>query len=123
MCLGQGQGKRKVSSMYSYGLQSLGLHNNPWCDGLNRNGTHRLIQSGTIGKGGLVGLGVALLEEMCHWEVLTSQMLKLGLVSFSLPDDPDVDLSAPSPAPCMSECCHASCTSKLVDHPQLNIFL
>jgi hypothetical protein len=45
------------------------------CGGLNRHGPHRLrrlsawlIQSGTIRRCGLVEVGVALLERVCHWE-------------------------------------------------------
>ena len=44
-----------------------------WCDGLNRNSLHRVmclhawpIGSGTIRKCGLIGVGMALLEEVCH---------------------------------------------------------
>ena len=33
---------------------------------LNENGPHRLIGSGTNSRCDLVGLGVALLEEVCH---------------------------------------------------------
>ena len=33
---------------------------------LNENGLHRLIGSDTISKCGLIGAGVALLEEVCH---------------------------------------------------------
>ena len=36
------------------------------CGGLNENGPLRLIGNGTIRKCGLVKVGVALLEEMCH---------------------------------------------------------
>ena len=37
------------------------------CGGLNVIGPHCPIGSGTIGRHGLVGVGVALLEEMCPW--------------------------------------------------------
>jgi hypothetical protein len=44
------------------------------CDGLNRFGPHRFmglnacpIGSGTIRRCGLVSVGMALLEEVCHW--------------------------------------------------------
>ena len=36
------------------------------CGGLSGNGTQRLIESGTIGRCGLFGVVVALLEEVCH---------------------------------------------------------
>ena len=34
--------------------------------GLNKNGSHRLIGSGTIWRCGLIGEGATLLEEVCH---------------------------------------------------------
>jgi hypothetical protein len=56
---------------------------------------------------------VALLEEVCHWGwALRFQMLNQaspGGVLFLLSLDPDVDLSATSPAPCMPVCYHATC--------------
>lgn len=37
-------------------------------------------------RGGLVGVGAASLEEVCHWGLtLWSQMFKPGLVAHSLP--------------------------------------
>ena len=36
------------------------------CGGLNKNGPYRPVGSGTIRRCGLVGIGVALLEEVCH---------------------------------------------------------
>jgi hypothetical protein len=36
------------------------------CGGLNENGPLRPIGSGTIRMCGLIGIGVALLEEVCH---------------------------------------------------------
>jgi hypothetical protein len=51
---------------------------------------------------------VALLEEVCHWDwALRFQKLKPGLEVqslFLLPVDQDVELSAPSPAPCLPAC-------------------
>ena len=35
-----------------------------FCGGLNKNGPHRPIGSGTIRRYGFVGVGVALLEEV-----------------------------------------------------------
>jgi hypothetical protein len=43
---------------------------------------------------------------------LRFQTLKQSLVAhflFLLPTDPDVELSATSPAPCSPACCYASC--------------
>jgi hypothetical protein len=69
------------------------------------------IRSDTIRRCDLVGVGVALLEEMCHcggW-ALSSPMLKLcPMWTLLLLLDPDVELSAPSPAPCLPGCYHAS---------------
>jgi hypothetical protein len=72
---------------------------------LNEKGPHRLIESGTIGRFGLVGVSIALLEEVhhCCW-ALRSQML-LFLLSVNL----NIELSAASPAPHFALCFHASC--------------
>ena len=71
------------------------------CGGLNENVPHRLLEIGTIGSCGLVGVGVALLEEVCHWGwALGFQKPKPGALSLSL-------LSA-SPAVCQSRCRHLS---------------
>jgi hypothetical protein len=69
--------------------------------------------SGTIRRCGFVGVGVALLEEVCHcgmgFEVSYAQAILSVVYSLLLlPSDQDVDLSAPSPAPCLPTCCHAS---------------
>jgi hypothetical protein len=54
---------------------------------------------------GLVGVAVALLEEA---GALRFQMLQPGPVSLSLlPADLDIELSAPSSAPCLLACHHA----------------
>jgi hypothetical protein len=45
--------ERKRKGLKSYG-------------GLKENGLHRPTRSGTIRTCGLVGIGVALLEEVCH---------------------------------------------------------
>jgi hypothetical protein len=75
------------------------------CSGLKRNAPHRLmclnawpIRNGTIRKCGLVGVGVAWLEEVWHCvkQPLRSQNLKP--VPFLLPVHSDVELWAP-PAP------------------------
>ena len=74
-----------------------------WCEG-KCSPSPRLIGSSTIRRCGRVGVGVTLLEGM-------------GLSPFLLPADPDVDLSAPSPTPCLSVCPHAS----YHDHNGLNM--
>lgn len=59
----------------------------------------------------LVGVGVALLEEVHHSESeLWGPMLRLHPVwkSQSSPLDQDVKFSAPSPAPSLPAQCHAS---------------
>jgi hypothetical protein len=60
----------------------------------------------------LVGVGVAFLEEVCHWRwALKLQMLKLGPVAhfvFQLPANPDVELLAPSPVSYLPVYNHAS---------------
>jgi hypothetical protein len=60
----------------------------------------------------LFGVGVALLKEVALvslWgQALRSHMLKLGLIwhSLLLTEDQDVELSAPSPVPCLAaRCC------------------
>jgi hypothetical protein len=56
------------------------------CCGLNKNGSHRPIGSGTLRRCGLMGVGVALLEEVCHWGwALRFQILKPSPVWHSLP--------------------------------------
>ena len=57
---------------------------------------------------------VALLEEMCHvwmgFEVSFAQTIPSMAHSLSLvPADQDVELSAPSSAPCLSASLHVSC--------------
>jgi hypothetical protein len=70
--------------------------------------------SGTIRSCGLTGAGVALLEEVCQcgW-ALRSQMFKTGLsksrdCGSQLSKDPDVQLSDPSPSPCLPASYNAS---------------
>jgi hypothetical protein len=38
-----------------------------YCGGLNENGPHRPIVTGTTRRCGFVRIGVALLEKVCHW--------------------------------------------------------
>jgi hypothetical protein len=81
------------------------LSNKAHCGGLNRYGPDRLmclnawpIVSGTVRRCGLFGGSVSL------WgQNFRSPMLTLGLMGqlFLLPEDPDVELSAPSSAPCL----------------------
>jgi hypothetical protein len=58
---------------------------------LNENVPHRLIESGTIRRCGLVGGSVSL-GVGCD---VSFQMLKPGPVSLSLSADPDVELKLP----------------------------
>ena len=67
--------------------------------GLKENGPHMPIGSGTIRRCGLE-VGVALLKKMCEQEV---GFQVSDAQASSLPEDQDVDLSGPSPAPCLSE--------------------
>ena len=72
------------------------------CGGLKENA---LPGSGTFRRCGFVGVGVALLEEVCHgWgQALRFLMVKLCSVwhriYFLFPPDQAVEISAPSPAP------------------------
>ena len=55
--------------------------------------------SGTVWRSGLLGIGVAFLDEVCHWgRALRFQMLKPGqcVFLFLLCAYPDVELSATS---------------------------
>jgi hypothetical protein len=66
-------------------------------------------------------------------QALRLQKLQPGLgdsLFFLLPADPDVELSAPSPAPCLSLSCHASCYDDnglifltISQPPRLNAFI
>lgn len=38
-----------------------------FCGCLNKNGSYRPLDNGTIRRYSLVGIGIALLEEVCHW--------------------------------------------------------
>ena len=57
-----------------------------------------------------MGVGVALSEEVCHCElVFRSHAQAMPSVAHSFSFLPaDEELSAPSPAPCLPVCCHAS---------------
>lgn len=54
---------------------------------------------------------MALLEDVCHWgvgfEVSDAQAKPRVTLPAACPSD--AELSATFPAPCLSECCHASC--------------
>lgn len=56
-----------------------------------------------------VGLGVAFLEKVCLWGAGAGalRLQKLKAV-FPMPVDPEVEISATSPAPCLPACHHAS---------------
>jgi hypothetical protein len=80
---------------------------------LNENGSHMFIGSVTlfekIRRRGLVGGSV---PGGMGFEGSEAQA---GLMTHSLlllPANPDVELSATSPAPCLSTCWHASCYDK-----------
>lgn len=80
------------------------------CCGLNKVGP---IGSGTARKYGLVGVGVTLLEELCHCGggVLKFQISRLAPEShsfFLLPSDPNVEFSVGSPAPGLLVCYRVS---------------
>ena len=70
--------------------------------------------SGTIRRSDFVGVDVALLENVCHCgcgsDALRSPVLKLHsvwyTVHFLFTVDRGVELSAPSPAPCLPACSH-----------------
>ena len=88
------------------------------CGGLNRNGPNRLmcltawpIGSGTIRRCGLVGVGVTLLQEVCHcggglWGLTYTQAMPSVVHSLLLPAVQDVELSDPSSALCLPSHCH-----------------
>ena len=67
---------------------------------------HRFIETGTIGRCGIVRGSVSLGTD---FEVSEAQARPRVFHSlFLLPMDQDVELSAPSPALCLPACCHAS---------------
>jgi hypothetical protein len=73
------------------------------CGSLNRNGPRRPLDLNAYFLGSCSteqGLrGMALLEDICHWEWALVQCHSL----FLLPIDCDVELSATSPAPYLPE--------------------
>ena len=83
------------------------------CGGLNNSGPHRSTRSGTFKMCDLVVVGMALLQEVCHWGwALRFNKLKPSLVAqglFLLPADVGVELSGDSPAPSLPACHPASC--------------
>jgi hypothetical protein len=72
------------------------------------------IGSGTIRRCCLIGISVTLLKDVCHcWGGLQGVTYVQAILSVVhslslLPSDQNVELSAPSPAPCLPGCCHAS---------------
>ena len=76
------------------------------------NRLHRLIESDSTMRYDHIEVVVALLENVCHqelgFEVLDAEAKPRASFFFLLPDDPDIEFSAPSPAPCGHTCCHAS---------------
>ena len=77
-----------------------------------------------------LGVGVVLLKKVCHCEAETGALRfqKLKAV-FPMPVDPDVELSATSPAPCLPTYHHAphhdnnGLSSETISQPQFNVFL
>ena len=66
------------------------------------NDLYRVTGSGTLRRCGHVGVGVALLEEVCHWGVdleVSEAQARPSVTLFLLLANPDVELSAPSPVP------------------------
>jgi len=60
-----------------------------------------------------MGVGVALLEEVCHCggcRLCSGSPSVEESVLFWMPLDQDVELSAPSPAPCLPGHCHVPAT-------------
>jgi hypothetical protein len=102
------------------------------CGALNERGLHMFIESESIRRCGLAGVGVALLEEVCpsRW-ALKFQVLKPGPACFPsfCQSDSDAELLATSAASCLPSCGHAPChddnglTSETVSPRQLNAFL
>jgi hypothetical protein len=101
--------------------------------GLNEKFFHWLIGSNTIRRCGFVGIGVALLEEMCHWGwALGLQKPSPGLVPFSLHAAYRSRQRTLSFFPSTMSACTLSCfpavmimdwISETVNLPQLNVFL
>lgn len=62
---------------------------------LHENVPNRLTGGETIGRCGVIGVGMFLLEELCHWcWSFRFQRLKPVLVSFSsIAINPDIELS------------------------------
>ena len=74
------------------------------CGGLNMLG----LGSTTIRRCGLIGIGVALLEEVCHFRVGFKTLLAASKpVFFCLPSEQVVELLVPPPVPYLPRCCHA----------------
>jgi len=88
-----------ISENWSFGLLN-------WC-GLNRYGPYRFLCLYMHGPWAVALLGgVALLEEVCHggsrlWGLLCSSYINEEHSLLLLPVDQDVELTVPSPAPCL----------------------
>ena len=67
---------------------------------------------------------MALLEKVCHSGGY-AQAIPSVERTLLLPADQDVELSAPSPAPCLPTSCHGNngLTSESLSQLQLNVFL
>jgi hypothetical protein len=82
------------------------------CGGLKENAPHRPIGSSNIKRYHLVRVGMALLEEVRHWETdseVSDAKARLCFTLFLLSVYPNVKLSATSPASCLPVCPHAFC--------------
>ena len=73
------------------------------CGGLDDGGQNRLIESDTMGRGGLAGICMALLKEVCHsgwvWGFQNPSLAQCHSLLLLLAA-PEVELSTPFPAPC-----------------------
>lgn len=71
-----------------------------------------------VGSEGVALLGsVILLKKVSlvrGYEVSKTQA-RPSVILFLLPDDPDVELSASFPAPCLPTCCHVSFHGDIMD--------
>jgi hypothetical protein len=82
------------------------------CGGFKKNGSHRSIGSGPIGRCSLAGVKCDLVGRSMSleagFEVSDAQAMP-SVTLFLLPANPDVELSATCVAPCLPVCYHASC--------------
>jgi hypothetical protein len=77
-----------------------------FCGSLNEKGPHRFIGSGTSRRCGLVGGSMSL---WVSFEASEAQARPQCHSLFLLSADPNIELSATSPVPCLPVCHCASC--------------